>query len=119
MNAQDETRLRFAAEHPADVLLGHDAVGAARAYAGGWCDSCSCTADRPCDAHAAELRLTGELIDEPRFPWQFVAAFGLAVGFAAGLLLAVALIPDQPDQVIVPVDAPAGFIAPDTGTWSA
>lgn len=66
------------------------------------------------------VTLDGELVDErPRFPWQFAAALALAVGFAAGLLVAVALIPDQPDQVIVPVEAPAGFIAPETGEWSA
>ena len=109
MNAQDEARLRFAAEDGGLVLVG---VEKRPVWYG---DTLHID-----DAIDEVVSLDGELVDErPRFPWQFVAALALAVGFAAGLLLAVALIPDQPDRVIVPVEAPAGFIAPDAGTWSA
>lgn len=101
MNA-DQVRLDAAANDADALIGGHESITPLRVLS--W---------DPEPIH-------GELLDEgSRFPWQFVAALGLAVGFAAGLLLAVALIPDQPDQVIVPVDAPAGFIAPHTGTWSA
>lgn len=45
------------------------------------------------------------LQDRERF---WLAAGGFAVGMIAGLLLALWLIPDQPDKVIVPVEVPAG-----------
>lgn len=112
MNAQDETRLRLAAEDPAALVGGrrYDPAGPALPAAAMRADLTGRT---------DLLTFEDELGVDRRRPWQFVAALGLAVGFAAGLLLAVALIPDQPDQVIVPVEEPAGFIAPDPGTWSA
>lgn len=117
MNAQDQTRLRFAAVDT-DVMLGHDTAGAARAYAGGWGDSCSCTAERPCDDHADELLLEGLLVDQRPARWV-VALAAAAFGVAVGLLLAVALIPDQPERIIVPVEQPTGVQAPPPEEWSA
>ncbi len=108
MNAQDEARLRFAAEDAGLVLIGVEKRPV--------CYGDTLHLDPSIDEIVS---LDGVLVDDGRRPWQFVAALALAVGFAAGLLLAVALIPDQPDRVIVPVEAPAGFIAPDPGTWSA
>jgi len=109
MNAQDEARLRFAADDAGLVLIGVEKRPV------GYGDTLHL------DPSTDEIvSLDGELVDEgTRFPWQLVAALALAVGFAAGLLVAVALIPDQPDRVLVPVEAPAGFVPPALGEWSA
>lgn len=39
--------------------------------------------------------------------WPLVVALGVAGGIIVGLLAAVALIPDQPDRVLIPVEQPA------------
>lgn len=39
--------------------------------------------------------------------WPLVVALGVAGGIIVGLLVAVALLPDQPTRILVPVEQPA------------
>lgn len=62
---------------------------------------------------------TVTMLVEDRHTSRLAIFLAAALGFAAGLLLAVALIPDQPDRIIVPVEQPAGVQAPPSEEWSA
>lgn len=59
--------------------------------------------------------LSEQIPDDIRLPRRTVAAIWLLAGFAFGLLLAVALIPAQPDRVLVPVPQQIDQPATDNG----
>jgi hypothetical protein len=45
-----------------------------------------------------------------RVHWSLVVTLGVLAGLTVGLVIALVLLPDQPERVLVPVDQPSGFV---------
>lgn len=67
-------------------------------------------------AHAHLGAVDGVVLGAPRSGVRLPVFAAAAFGFAAGLLVALTLIPEQPTRILVPVEQPApAFNVPENG----
>lgn len=88
----DESRIKLAASDPSTMLGYTPPAGSVTLVEG--------------DPADVVVEAEGLLVDRAPARW-LVALLAGAVGVIVGLLVAVALIPDQPDRILVPVEQPS------------